>query len=120
MHKLKKKPPKPNPTKNEIMQNYLREMQLCFEPIEAWLNFSEFAGDDVVKPKLIPETCLSWVRLVKMERATEGRVVSLLGSLSLCSLQMDLAFGVIPAVPFPWLFPAESPSVKAWSCLQQL
>lgn len=41
---------------------YLREMQLCFEPIEAWLNFSGFVGDDVVKPKLTLEICLSWVR----------------------------------------------------------
>lgn len=61
MHKLKKK--KQTLTKNKVMQSYyLKEMQLCFEPIEAWLNFLGIAGDDAVKPKLTPEICLSWVR----------------------------------------------------------
>lgn len=42
-------------------------MQLCFEPIEAWLNFSGFVGDDVVKPKLTLEIWLSWVRNLAAE-----------------------------------------------------
>lgn len=101
---------------------YLREMQLCFEPIEAWLNFSGFASDDVVKPELTREICLSWDRNLAGENGEplkEGESPCR-ESLSLCSLQMDAAFGVIRALPFSWLFPAESPSLKAWSCLQQL